>query len=64
MFKIIKIVEKERTLLSPKISYQLTAGVSSEEVKRLVKGHKLTIEKINKYPRMMNYFREHMFCLC
>ncbi len=63
-FGIKKIVEKERTLLGPKISYDISSGLTAEEVKKLVKGYKLTIEKINKYPRMMNYFREHMFCLC
>jgi len=63
-FGITKVIEQKRTLLDPKISYELSYGLPQEEVKKLVKSHKLTFEKINKFPRMMNYFREHMFCLC
>jgi radical SAM superfamily enzyme YgiQ (UPF0313 family) len=62
-YGITKIIEQKRTLLDSKISYELSSGLSREEVKLLVKKHKLLFEKINKYPRTMNYFREHMFCL-
>lgn len=62
-FGITKIIETERTVLSPKISYELRSGLTQEEANKLRKKYKKTIESINKYPKEMNFFREHMFCL-
>ncbi len=61
-FGITSITEKERTVLSPKIEYK-TTGLTKEEIKQLMDKNKSAIKKINKYPKTMNFFREHMFCL-
>jgi radical SAM superfamily enzyme YgiQ (UPF0313 family) len=57
----LTISEKERTILEPKISYSVENGLSPEEVKVLVKKFSKEIESVNKYPRSMNFFREHLF---
>jgi len=59
----IEIFEKKRTLLEPAINYSVSKGLSQKEASALLKKHKKTIDKINKYPRSMNFFREHMFCM-
>tara|TARA_Y100000034_G_scaffold40026_1_gene49303 strand:+ start:1539 stop:2963 length:1425 start_codon:yes stop_codon:yes gene_type:complete len=61
-FGISKVVEKKRTILEPKISYEISNGLSHSEVLELRKKYKKTIEKINKYPKEMNFFRESMLC--
>ncbi len=60
-FGIINIIEEKRTVLEPKISYQVKTGLSCEEAKALKKAYKKTLDKFNKYPKEMNFFREHMF---
>jgi len=62
-FGITKIKETKRTILDPRISYEVGSGLGSEEARRLRKQYKKTIESINKYPKIMNYFREHMLVL-
>jgi radical SAM superfamily enzyme YgiQ (UPF0313 family) len=59
----IKIIEEERTVLEPKIRYEVKSGLTLTAVSRLRNGYKRTFEKINKFPKTMNFFREHMFCL-
>ena len=61
-FSIIKIHEEERTVLEPKITYDVSKGLSQKEASKLRDKYKKTIDNINKYPRDMNYFREHMLC--
>ena len=61
-FGIRKIIEKERTVLEPRISYETVKGLSHKDASKLRDKYKKTIEKINKYPKTMNFFREHMFC--
>lgn len=63
MFGITNIIEEERTILNPKISYELREGLTQEEANKLRNRYKKTIEHINKYPKTMSFFREHMFCL-
>jgi radical SAM superfamily enzyme YgiQ (UPF0313 family) len=62
-FGIKKIIQEKRTLLEPKISYELKTGLTQKQANKLRESYKKTIEKINKYPKTMNFFREHMFCL-
>ena len=59
-FQIKEIFEEKRTLLDPKITYTLNKGLSQKEAEKLRKSYKNTINKINKYPRTMNFFREHL----
>ena len=62
-FRIKKIFHEKRTLLEPKITYELETGLTQQQANKLREKYKKTIEKINKYPKTMNFFREHMFCL-
>ncbi len=62
-FGISEIVESKRTILPPKISYSITKGMSHDEVVKLKKKYDKIINKINKYPKEMNFFRECMICL-
>lgn len=59
----LKIFEEERTVLEPKITYEVTSGLSQKEATRLKDRHKKRFEKINNYATIMNFFREHMICL-
>ncbi len=58
-YKII-LKEEKRTLLEPKITYQVKEGLTQKQAKELRNKYKATIEQINKYPKTMNFFREHM----
>ncbi|MFC1775107.1 B12-binding domain-containing radical SAM protein [Nanoarchaeota archaeon] len=58
-FGITKIEETKRTILEPKIEFE-SKGLSRSEIVALKKKFKQDLEKINKYPRNMNFFREHM----
>ncbi len=62
-FCITGISEKERTVLDSSISYQVSEGISNERASELRKRHMKTLEKINDFPKTMNFFREHMLCL-
>jgi radical SAM superfamily enzyme YgiQ (UPF0313 family) len=62
-YGISDIIKEKRTLLEPKLSYKTKSGLTNEEAKELRKRYKRTIEKINKFPAKMNFFREHMLCL-
>lgn len=63
-FFIDEINEKKRTILEPKISYKIKSGfLSQDEATKLRNGYKKTFESINKFPKEMNFFREHMFVL-
>ncbi len=59
-YQITEIIEHNRTVLDPKITYQTKTGLSQEEAEKLRKSYKKTIDKINKFPRTMNFFREHL----
>ena len=60
-YGITSISEEERTVLEPKISYIVEEGLSNEDAKKLRKKYASVIDGVNKYPKTMNYFREHMF---
>lgn len=62
-FCITQIITEQRTILEPKISYQVSEGLSNQQVIKLSKAYKQTIQKINKFPKEMNFFREHMLAL-
>ena len=60
-FGITSIEESKRTVLEPKISYSVKEGLSTLEVKKLRKKYSSVIDYVNKYPKTMNFFREHLF---
>jgi len=59
-FEIKEILKEERTVLEPKITYILNKGMSQEEAKKFRDKYKKTLEKINKFPKTYNFFREWM----
>ncbi|MDI6737383.1 MAG: B12-binding domain-containing radical SAM protein [Nanoarchaeota archaeon] len=59
-FGITKIIETERTLLGPSIKYEASRGLSQEDAEELRKNYRKTLDKLNKYPKAMNFFREHL----
>ncbi|MFH1065866.1 MAG: B12-binding domain-containing radical SAM protein [Nanoarchaeota archaeon] len=62
-FGIEEIKEEQRDLLDEKIEYKVAKGMSNEDAKKMRKNYKNTLEKLNKLPKGMNFFREHMLCL-
>ena len=62
-FGITDIMEEKRTVLEPSITYKVSSGLSQEDALKLRGRYKRTLEHINKYPKLMNFFREHMLCL-
>lgn len=62
-YGITKIIEEERTVLDPKLSYEVSSGLTQQEAARLKNRNKKGIWKMNKFPKSMNFFREHMMCL-
>ncbi|MBI4919207.1 radical SAM protein [archaeon] len=60
-FGIKKVIEEERTVLEPKISYELKEGLTQDDANKLRRKYKQAIDKINKHPKSMNFFREHTF---
>ena len=64
MFSITQIAEKQRTVLEPSISYETSSGLSQEAAELLRKKYKRTFENIDKFPKAMNLFREHMLFIC
>jgi anaerobic magnesium-protoporphyrin IX monomethyl ester cyclase len=60
LFGIVDITTEERTVLDSKINYKTKSGLTNEEASKLRANYKKTIEKVNKFPKGMNFFREHM----
>lgn len=62
-FGITKINIKKRTLLDDSLTYEVSKGLSQNDAKSIIRKYKKTIEKINKFPKQMNFFREHMLII-
>ncbi len=62
-FGIAGIKTIGRTILEPKIEYSASSGLTVEQLEKLKREYKMTLEKMNKFPSQMNYFREHMLCV-
>ncbi len=63
VFGVTSITEQERTVLEPRISYTVSSGLTNEEASTLRRKYKKTLENIGKYPKSINFFKEHMLCL-
>lgn len=59
-YGIDKIEVNERSLLEPKITFTVKEGLSVEELAQLRKKYKHRLGKLNKLPKWMNFFREHV----
>lgn len=57
---ISKINIEKRTMLEPKITFESSQGLSTQEAIKLRKKFANKLKKINKYPKNMNFFRSHM----
>ncbi|MBU0756480.1 MAG: radical SAM protein [Nanoarchaeota archaeon] len=62
-YGITKIIETKRKHLDNKITYEVSSGLSQHEATEFFRNHKRSLEKINKYPKQLNFFREHMLIL-
>jgi hypothetical protein len=62
-FGVRNIKLTERTVLDPQITYDVESGLSAKEAKLLRKKYRRTIEDTDKFPRSMNFWREHMICI-
>ncbi len=62
-FAIAEIKTIGRTILEPKIEYSVSSGLMVEQLEKLKREYRMTLEKMNKFPSQMNYFREHMLCV-
>jgi len=62
-FGITKITEEKRTVLEPTITYEVSQGLTNAQATVMKKKYKVTLERLNKYPKEMNFFREHMLYL-
>jgi radical SAM superfamily enzyme YgiQ (UPF0313 family) len=60
-YGVSKVVETKRTMLGAKITYEVSSGLSQDEAIKLKKKVKSEVDKINKIPERMNFFREHVF---
>ncbi len=59
-YGITNIIEKKRTILDEKISYEVSSGLSQMQAEKLWRKYRKRVEKLNKYPKAMNFFREHI----
>lgn len=59
-YYVEKISKQERKMLPDKITYEIKDGLNTEDAKLLRKKYKKTLENINKFPKEMNIYREHM----
>ena len=62
-FGITKVMTEPRTILEPKLSYEVSHGLTREQAIRLRRNYKNTFDELSKSPRSMNFFREHLLCL-
>jgi hypothetical protein len=63
LFGIKKITEEKRTMLEPKITFEVSHGLTTQHATDLRRKYKKTLDALSKYPRTMNFFREHMLWL-
>jgi len=60
LFGIINVQKYKRTILDPKIVHEVSSGLTRDEVRKLHYRYRKTLANINKYPKEMNFYREHM----
>ena len=57
-FGIAEIIENERTVLEPSITYVASEGMQHEDARTMRRKYMKTIKNIDKLPRILNYFKE------
>jgi len=59
-FKIKKINREERTLLPPKITYDIQEGMTTKQATRLKDKYSKTLKSLNKLPASFNIYKEQI----
>lgn len=59
-FKIKKINREKRTLLPPKITYEVIEGMNTKQATRLKDKYSKTLKKLNKMPPAFNIYKEQI----
>ncbi len=59
-FMITDVGREPRTMLPDKISYTVEAGLHRDDARELRQKYSKTLNSINKFPKEMNIYREHM----
>ncbi len=59
-YNITEINEKTRTVLDPKITFTINAGLTTEETKKIRHRHMHRINAINKFPKVFDFVKEQM----
>ncbi len=59
-FEITEVHKEKRTMLPDKIAYSISKGLARDEARILRGKYKKTLDSINKYPKELNIYREHM----
>lgn len=59
-FSIKQIHSEERTLLPPKITYDVVSGMTTEQATRLKSKYSKTLKKLNKLPQAFNIYKEQI----
>ena len=47
-------------MLPDRVNYDVKSGLHKDEARLLRKKYKKTLENLNKFPKEMNLYREHM----
>ncbi len=59
-YHITEINEKARTILDPKITYQINSGLTTDETKKIRHRHMHRLGAINKFPKVFDFVKEQM----
>ncbi len=59
----IEVKTQLRTVLDEKITYNAQSGLQNEEAKKLKRKYKRTLHKLNKVPRVFDYFKEQILVI-
>ena len=59
-YGVAQVTREARQMLPDKLGYEVKAGLHTSEARVLQKKFKKTIDGINRFPREMNMYREHM----
>jgi len=62
-YGVLEVIEKDRTILDPSITYTVSSGLGNDEARVLQKRYQKRIETINKLPKVYNYFKEQTLLL-
>jgi len=59
-YHITDINEKSRTVLDPKITFNISLGLTTEQTKKIRHRHMHRINSINKFPKVFDFVKEQM----